>query len=91
MDKHVLLKISDLQLADFPSHVKKLYTSKTFLLNNKKIRKKELLAVEQAVKIYFINRYRETKGELNISRPLVDLKVGDILDVYKDIRTKLKI
>lgn len=90
-DKHVLLKIADLQLADFPTQVKKLYTSKTFLSNNKKVRKKELLAVEQAVKISLVDKYRNTKGEMSISRPLVDLKVGDILHVYKSIRTKLKL
>lgn len=91
MDKHPLVKISDLQLADFPIHVKKLYTAKTFLSDNKKIRKKELLAVEQAVKIHYVNKYRESKGNVNISRPLLDLKVGDILDVYNAIRIKLKI
>jgi len=87
----VLLKISDLRLADFPTQVKKLYTSKTFLSNNKKIRKKELLAVEQAVKIFLVDKYRDTKGEMSISRPLVDLRAGDISHVYKSIRTKLKL
>jgi len=71
--------------------VKKLYTSKSFLLSNKKIRKKELLAVEQAVKIYYVDKYRKSGGDFDFSRPLVDLKVGDIQDVYKSIRTKLKL
>jgi len=86
-----LNKIRDLQIADFPASVKKLYTAKTFLLNNKKIRRKEILAVEQAVKIHLVDKYRKSEGDFDISRPLVDLKVGDIRDVYDGIRKKLRL
>jgi len=85
---HCLQQIETVKLADLPQEVKTIYTDSAFMLSDKKLIKKNLLAVEQAVRITLLNKYRAS-SDFKVKKPLVELKHADVYPEYTALAAKL--